>query len=76
MTVWQQWLVAGAALIAIAPIAVALGLHFGKKAARASPGLAMALWFFSSFLKIDPPPPPKAERVHKSEEDADAPLEP
>jgi hypothetical protein len=76
MPTWAHWLIAGAALILIAPIAVGLGRHFGRKAARASPGLAMALLFFSSFLKIDPPPPPKAERVHKSEEDADAPLDP
>ena len=76
MPTWKHWLIAGAALILIAPIAVGLGHHFGKKAARAAPGLAMALWFFNAFFKIDPPPPPKAERVHKSEEDADAPLDP
>jgi hypothetical protein len=70
---WKQWLIAGGASVLVASIAIRLGHALGKRATRAAPGLAMSLWFFNAFFKVDPPPPPKAERVHKSEEDAGAP---
>lgn len=70
--VWR-WLIGAALLVALALLAGWAGVALGRKAARRYPSLAMALWIFSTFLKIDPPPPPKAERVHKSEEDAGAP---
>jgi hypothetical protein len=76
MPAYMQWLIAAAALIVLAPAAVWLGHTYGRKAARAFPGMAAALWFFGAFFRIDPPPPPRAERVHKDEEDAGAPPAP
>ena len=73
---YARWLIAGAALIVAFPLAVWLGISVGRRTARAMPGMAMTLWIISAFLKVDPPPPPKAERVHKDEEDAGAPLDP
>jgi hypothetical protein len=73
MPAYEKWLVAGAALILLVPLAVWLGHGLGRKAARVAPGMAMALWFLNAFFKVDPPPPPRAERVHKDEEDAGAP---
>ena len=75
MPAYETWAFTGLALILIAPIAVWLGHSLGKKAARAAPGMAVALWFLNAFFRLDPPPPPKAERVHKNEEDTGAPLE-
>jgi hypothetical protein len=45
-----------------------LGLQSGRHIARKNPSVASALWMLSVFLKIDPPPPPKAERVLKDED--------
>jgi len=67
---WTALLVGSAVAAALAGWA---GLSVGRKAARRYPSMAAALWMLSTFLKIDPPPPPKAERVHKNEEDAGAP---
>ena len=69
----EKWLLAAAALVVAAPAAVWLGRWLGLKAARAAPGMAMALWFLNAFLRLDPPPPPNAERVHRNDDDAGAP---
>lgn len=69
------WLIAAAAFVLLTPLAVWLGRTFGRKAAKAYPGAALALMMFQGFFRIDPPPPPKAERVHKDEEDAGDPPE-
>jgi hypothetical protein len=50
-----------------------LGVVLGRRTARAFPGAAGALWLLMSFLKIDPPPPPRAERVTRDEEGAGDP---
>jgi hypothetical protein len=76
MPAYLQWLIAAAALIVLIPAAIWLGHAYGQKAARAFPGMAAALWVFGAFFRIDPPPPPQAERVHKDEEDAGAPPAP
>ena len=76
MPAWESWLFAAAALLLIAPVVVWLGHALGKKAARAAPGLAATFWLLNAFFRVDPPPPPRAERVHKSEEDAGAPPAP
>jgi len=76
MPAYEKWLFAAAALIVIAPVAVWIGHSLGRKAARVAPGMAAALWLLNAFFRLDPPPPPRAERVHKSEEDAGAPPEP
>ncbi len=60
-------------MIVVSVLAGWLGLTLGRKGLRRFPAMAGALWMLSTFLKIDPPPPPKAERVTKSEEDAGAP---
>ena len=62
-----------AAIVVAFPLAAWLGRTVGRRTARKNPGMAAALWMLSTFLKIDPPPPPKAERVRKSEEDAGDP---
>lgn len=67
------WLIALAAFLLLAPLTVWLGRAFGRKAGRAFPGAALALMMLQGFFRIDPPPPPKAERVHKDEEDAGDP---
>ena len=67
------WLAMAGALVAALVLAGVLGLTLGRKARRHYPALAGALWMLSTFLKIDPPPPPKAERITRSEEDAGAP---
>ncbi len=76
MSSYSPWLLAAVALLLAAPVAVWLGRSLGKRAARAYPGMALALWFLNGFIRLDPPPPPKAERVHKSEEDAGDPPTP
>jgi hypothetical protein len=73
MPPYMPWVLAVAALLVGAPAALWLGHRLGRKAARAFPGAAMALWVLNGFFRVDPPPPPKAERVHKGEEDAGAP---
>ena len=70
------WLETAAALLVTFALAGWLGLSFGRRTARRFPAMAGALWMISTFLKIDPPPPPKAERVTRSEEDAGAPPKP
>ncbi len=67
------WLRVTAALVVVCVLAGWLGRSLGRKAARRYPAMAGALWLLSTFLKVDPPPPPKAERITKSEEDAGAP---
>ncbi len=67
------WLRVAVALVVVFLLAGWLGLALGRKAARSFPAMAGALWMLSTFLKLDPPPPPKAERITKSEEDAGAP---
>lgn len=62
----------GAAVVLI-PLAAWLGLKAGRRTARKHPGAAAALWVLFSFLKLDPPPPPKAERILKDEEGAGDP---
>jgi len=47
-----------------------LGLRMSRGVVRKYPSAASALWMLSVFLKFDPPPPPKAERVVR---DDDAP---
>ena len=64
------WILVG---LAIAGAAGWAGIALGKRTARRHPSAAAALWMLSMFLKIDPPPPPKAERVSKPEEGAGAP---
>jgi hypothetical protein len=59
------WIVGGFALSLAAGW---LGLQGGRHVARKNPSVASALWMLSVFLKIDPPPPPKAERVLKDED--------
>jgi hypothetical protein len=76
MPAYLQWLIAAAALALLAPLALWVGRSMGRRAARAFPGMAAALWFFGAFFRLDPPPPPKAERVHKNEGDAGAPPAP
>lgn len=66
------WLALGAALVVI-PLAAWLGLKLGRQTARKHPGMAAALWVLSTFIKLDPPPPPKAERIIKDEEGAGDP---
>ncbi len=60
-------------LVVVLGLAGWLGSTLGHKVARRFPAMAGALWMLSTFLKIDPPPPPRAERVSKGEEDAGAP---
>ena len=67
------WLKVAAAMAVGFALAGWLGSTLGRKAARRYPAMAAALWMLSTFLKLDPPPPPKAERITKSEEDAGAP---
>ena len=67
------WLTAAVVLAVAFALAGWLGLALGRKTARRFPAMAGALWMLSVFLKVDPPPPPKAERVTKGEEDAGAP---
>ena len=67
------WLAVAIALVVVSVLAGWLGASLGRKTARNFPSVASALWILSTFLKIDPPPPPKAERITKSEEDAGAP---
>ena len=67
------WLGVALGLVVVLALAGWLGSTLGRKAARRFPAMAGALWMLSTFLKIDPPPPPKAERVTRSEEDAGAP---
>jgi hypothetical protein len=55
------------------PLAGWLGLRIGRRTARKHPGMAAALWVLSTFIKLDPPPPPKAERIVKDEEGAGDP---
>jgi predicted MFS family arabinose efflux permease len=76
MEAYQQWLLAGLALLVAAPLAIWLGRSAGRRAARAFPGMAAALMLLNAFFRLDPPPPPKAERVHKNEEDPGAPPKP
>ena len=66
------WWALGLAIVLI-PLAAWSGLRFGRRAARKYPGMAAALWVISTFLKIDPPPPPKAEQVIKDQESAGDP---
>ncbi len=68
-----DWLKIAVALIVGGLLVGWLGRALGRKAARRYPAMAGALWLLSTFLKVDPPPPPKAERITKSEEDAGAP---
>ncbi len=67
------WLGAAAASLVVFVLAGWLGLALGRKTARRFPAMAGALWMLSSFLRLDPPPPPRAERITKSEEDAGDP---
>ena len=67
------WLGVVAGLVVVLALAGWLGAAAGRKAARRFPAMAGALWMLSTFLKLDPPPPPKAERVTRNEEDAGAP---
>ncbi len=67
------WLRSAAALIVVCVLAGWVGRALGRKAARRYPAMAGALWLLSTFLKVDPPPPPKAERITRSEKDAGAP---
>ncbi len=67
------WLATAIAVMAALALAGWLGLTMGRKTARRFPAMAGALWMISTFLKVDPPPPPKAERITRSEEDAGDP---
>ncbi len=67
------WLGTAAAVAVVFVLAGWLGVVTGRKAARRFPAMAGALWILSTFLKIDPPPPPKAERVTRNEDDAGVP---
>lgn len=68
----STWIALGAA-VAVIPLAAWLGLTLGRRTARKHPGMAAALWVLSTFIKLDPPPPPKAERIIKDEETAGDP---
>ena len=67
------WLGVAVGLVVVLGLAGWIGAALGHKAARRFPAMAGALWMLSTFLKVDPPPPPKAERVTRNEEDAGAP---
>ena len=73
MGVILTWLMVAAGLLVVLVLGGWLGATLGRKTARRFPAMASALWMLSTFLKIDPPPPPKAERVTRNEEDAGAP---
>lgn len=69
MTVILKWLIglaiAGALLVAMGW----LGARTGRRMARKYPSLAMGLWVLGTFLKLDPPPPPRLETVRTDEND-------
>ncbi len=67
------WLSTAIGVVVVFALAGWLGLAVGHRTARRFPAMAGALWMLSTFLKIDPPPPPRAERINRSEEDAGAP---
>ena len=67
------WLGVAVGLMVVLGLAGWLGSTLGRKMTRRFPAMAGALWMLSTFLKLDPPPPPKAERVTRNEEDAGAP---
>jgi len=67
MTEIPPFVIPFAVFVVAVPLLGWLGLVLGKRTARKNPGFAAALWMLSTFLKIDPPPPPKAERVVKDE---------
>ena len=69
----RQWLIAAGILMVFIPFAVWAGIAGGRSMAKKYPSAAAALWILGTFLKIDPPPPPKAERVTKDEETAGDP---
>jgi hypothetical protein len=73
MAATQQWLIAGVIALVAFPLAAWAGIAYGKRVARKYPGAAIALHVFMGFFKLDPPPPPKAERVTRNEEDAGDP---
>ena len=64
-----------AIISALVVLAGWLGSRLGAKAARKYPSLAMSLIIIGSFFKIDPPPPPRTERILKDEEGAGDPPE-
>jgi hypothetical protein len=66
------WIASLAAFLALAGGATWLGITLGRHTAKKYPGLAMGLILFSSFFKLDPPLPPRAERIIKDEEDDEA----
>jgi hypothetical protein len=76
MPVYLQWLLAAAALVLLAPAMIWLGDLFGRNVGRKNPGLGIALLLFVPFFKLDAPPPPPAEQVHKDDEDPGAPPKP
>jgi hypothetical protein len=69
----RDWTIAGAIMVVLLPLAAWAGIAFGTRTARRNPSAAMALWMLMSIFKVDPPPPPKLERVSKDEEGAGDP---
>jgi hypothetical protein len=69
----KDWLIVLSILAVVGPLAAWAGTRYGFRVARRNPSAAMALWMMMSIFKVDPPPPPKLERVSKGEEGAGDP---
>jgi hypothetical protein len=72
----REWLIALAIMAVLLPLAAWAGIRYGARVARRNPSAAMALWMLMAMFKVDPPPPPRIERVSKDEEGAGEPPKP
>lgn len=63
----RDWLIPLGAAFIVIPLIGWIGVVSGRYAAKKNPAMAASLWMLMAFFKVDPPPPPKAERVVRDE---------